>query len=105
MLVPKGEAAYEVMVDDATTLIIEGPDAPGLLGAITSTLSASSCSIITFSGETLKNGKIRDRFVVQVNGKPLEAGVRAERASAPASMNLRCSIRPAMVLTGQLIAY
>ena len=64
-------------VDDATTLIIEGPDAPGLLGAITSTLSASSCSIITFSGETLKNGKIRDRFVVQVNGKPLEAGVRA----------------------------
>ena len=61
-------------VDGATVLVIEGPDASGLLGAITSTLSESSCSIVTFSGETLPTGLVRDRFVVQIDGQPVGSG-------------------------------
>lgn len=76
-------SVYTVSVNDeeeaeATVLYIEGPDAPGLLGAITSTLSAASCSIKGFGGETTGDGIVRDRFVVQQEGKqPLAAGARA----------------------------
>ena len=74
--------SYTVEVEDdeaakTTVLIIEGPDVSGLLGAITSTLSASSCSIVSFGGETTSEGLVRDRFVVQVEGKPLDVGIRA----------------------------
>ena len=64
-------------VDSASVIVIEGPDIAGLLGAITTTLGASSCSIVSFSGETTGEGMIRDRFVVQSNGKPLDEGNRA----------------------------
>ena len=36
----------------------------------------SSCSVVSFNGTTLPNGHIRDRFVVQVDGAPLDAGCR-----------------------------
>ena len=37
----------------ATHIAVEGPDVPGLLQALTSTLADAHCSILTFGGETL----------------------------------------------------
>ena len=72
---------FKVHVDNqehatGSVLYVEGPDASGLLGAITSTLSTSSCSIISFGGETLAGGAVRDRFVITVDGAKLNEGTR-----------------------------
>ena len=64
----------------SSVVTIEGPDADGLLGTITTTLSQSSCTVKSFGGETLSTGEVRDRFVVQVRGKPVIPGAIAPLA-------------------------
>lgn len=56
----------------ATAISVEGPDAPGLLNALTNTLSAAHCSIVTFSGETTDAGEVLDKFIVKgSDGQPI----------------------------------
>ena len=57
---------------NATHIAVHGPDAPGLLNALTTTLTAAHCSILTFSGETTAHGEAETTFVVQQEGAPLE---------------------------------
>ena len=65
----------------ATHIAVEGPDVPGLLQALTSTLADAHCSILTFGGETLDDGQVRDTFVVRKAEKPIETGEQAAIAS------------------------
>ena len=64
------EILADEAVDSASVIIVEGPDAPGLLNAITSTLSASSLTVLHAGGKMIPSG-IRDRFVVQSKGEAL----------------------------------
>ena len=73
---------YSITVDNdevagASVLYVQGPDASGLLGAITGCLSASSCTIVSFGGETLPQGGVRDRFVISISGAQLTEGQSA----------------------------
>ena len=55
--VGKGEHA------GCSVVTVDGPDAGDLLGAITTTLSKSACTVKSFGGETLSSGEVRDRLV------------------------------------------
>jgi UTP:GlnB (protein PII) uridylyltransferase len=61
----------------ATHIAIEGPDVPGLLQALTTTLTHAHCSILTFGGETLEDGMVRDTFVVRKAERPIAPGEQA----------------------------
>ena len=90
------EAAYSIrFVDDeepcATVLLIEGPDAKGLLNAIATSLS-DHVKVVSFGGKTLPSGAVRDRFVVQTHaGTPLSADARV-----PLTRQLHDSLRRLM---------
>jgi len=62
---------------DMTVVTVKGPDVPGLLNTITSTLTKSKCSVLSFSGETTKGGQAVDMFTVAQHGEAIDTGARA----------------------------
>jgi [protein-PII] uridylyltransferase len=69
----------------ATRLVVSGPDAFGLLYAITHALSDAGCSIEIAHVET-RAGRIRDTFYVTAEGRKLDEAARRAVSAALAAL-------------------